>query len=81
MPVQSDHYHSLNFRPTFCPEHAVAGQKVAILRLNMQIDIKRVSSRTHSNNFTNFKLPNIAPGREAGHRISRCIDAERVHAR
>ena len=25
----------------------------------MQIDIKRVSSRTHSNNFTNFKLPNI----------------------
>ncbi|STL92683.1 Uncharacterised protein [Escherichia coli] len=30
----------LNFRPAFCPEHAIAGQKVAILRLNMQIDIK-----------------------------------------
>ncbi len=29
-----------------------------------------------------MELPNIsAPGREAEHRISRCIDAERVHAR
>ena len=28
-----------------------------------------------------MELPNIMPGREAEHRISRCIDAERVHAR
>lgn len=61
MPVRSGHYHQLNFRPAFCPEHAIAGQKVAILRLNMQIDIKRVSSRTDGNNFTNFNYGRALP--------------------
>jgi hypothetical protein len=34
----------LNFRAAFGPEDAVAGQQIAIFRLDMQIDIKRIGA-------------------------------------
>ncbi|SAJ32464.1 Uncharacterised protein [Enterobacter cloacae] len=46
----------LHFRATLSPEHAVWREQLAVLRLDMQFDIKRVRTRTNGDHFPHLKL-------------------------
>ena len=56
-----------------------------IMFIDSEKRLKQLSDEAKKNTEISKKQKKIAqyyaPGREAEHRISRCIDAERVHAR
>ena len=46
----------LHFGPALSPEHAVAGQQLAVFRFDMQFDIKGIRARAHQDHFTHFEF-------------------------